>query len=342
MAMADLPTTGHALKPLQFSTRGLPERERVPMWREVFGRTIVRVDMKPVAEVPLHAQATLRSFPGFRTISCATSPMYFRRTPDLLRDGDDSVGLVVNLGHQAMVSHCGIEVRMAGGDAVPIFTHKAADLLSTRHVGMVFPRASLASRVRSIDKAAGRMVPRRTEALRLLVTYIKSLNGKQLLATPGLSEAVVNHIYDLAALALDPELAAASCLSATAAARLAGAIEMIARRFADPALSTDMVAKQQNISARYLQRLIETTGKPFAERVNELRLQRAFDLLTAPGSGKQRIAHIALEAGFSDVSYFNRLFRARFGDTPTGVRGQRADQCGQADKPDRVLFRPLY
>jgi AraC-like DNA-binding protein len=186
------------------------------------------------------------------------------------------------------------------------------------------------------------MVPRRTEALRLLVTYIKSLNGKQLLATPGLSEAVVNHIYDLAALALDPELAAASCLSAIAAARLAAAIEMIARRFADPALSTDMVAKQQNISARYLQRLIETTGKPFAERVNELRLQRAFDLLTAPGSGKQRIAHIALEAGFSDVSYFNRLFRARFGDTPTGVRGQRADQCGQADKPDRVLFRPLY
>ena len=60
------------------------------------------------------------------------------------------------------------------------------------------------------------MVPRRTEALRLLVTYIKSLNGKLVLATPGLSEAVVNHIYDLAALALDPELAAASCLSATA------------------------------------------------------------------------------------------------------------------------------
>jgi hypothetical protein len=29
---------------------------------------------------------------------------------------------------------------------------------------------------------------------------------------------------------------------------------------------------------------------------------------------------IALAAGFSDLSHFNRLFRARFGDTPRGVR----------------------
>jgi AraC-like DNA-binding protein len=38
---------------------------------------------------------------------------------------------------------------------------------------------------------------------------------------------------------------------------------------------------------------------------------------------ERRVAEIALEAGFSDISYFNRLFRARFGDTPTGIRGQR-------------------
>jgi AraC-like DNA-binding protein len=33
-----------------------------------------------------------------------------------------------------------------------------------------------------------------------------------------------------------------------------------------------------------------------------------------------RICDIALQAGFSDISHFNRLFRARFGDTPSGVR----------------------
>jgi len=46
-----------------------------------------------------------------------------------------------------------------------------------------------------------------------------------------------------------------------------------------------------------------------------------FALLTNEQHGKRRISDIALEAGFSDISHFNRLFRARFGDTPRGVRG---------------------
>jgi AraC-like DNA-binding protein len=36
-----------------------------------------------------------------------------------------------------------------------------------------------------------------------------------------------------------------------------------------------------------------------------------------------------LEAGFSDISHFNRLFRARFGDTPGGVRAQAAARNGE-------------
>ena len=64
--------------------------------------------------------------------------------------------------------------------------------------------------------------------------------------------------------------------------------------------------------------LLETSGVSFTSRVQELRLQRAFDLLAH--SDPRRIADIALEVGFADVSHFNRLFRARFGETPTAAR----------------------
>jgi AraC-like DNA-binding protein len=80
------------------------------------------------------------------------------------------------------------------------------------------------------------------------------------------------------------------------------------------------VASSQGISPSYLHRPIETSGTSFTARVNELRLQRAFARLTESGGGRRRISDIALEAGFSDLSHFNRLFRARFGDTPRGVR----------------------
>ena len=33
-----------------------------------------------------------------------------------------------------------------------------------------------------------------------------------------------------------------------------------------------------------------------------------------------RVCDVALKAGFSDISHFNRLFRSHFGDTPKGVR----------------------
>jgi AraC-like DNA-binding protein len=82
------------------------------------------------------------------------------------------------------------------------------------------------------------------------------------------------------------------------------------------------VAKSKAISARYLQSLLETSGSSFTEHVTELRLQRAFALLTEAGDGPRRISDIALQAGFSDISHFNRLFRARFGDTPGAVRAQ--------------------
>ncbi len=83
------------------------------------------------------------------------------------------------------------------------------------------------------------------------------------------------------------------------------------------------MARDLRISPRYLQRLLETSGTSFTARVNELRLQRAFTLLTETRDGELRISDIALQVGFSDISHFNRLFRSRFGDTPRGVRGQR-------------------
>jgi len=42
--------------------------------------------------------------------------------------------------------------------------------------------------------------------------------------------------------------------------------------------------------------------------------------LTEPSENRLRVIDIALEAGFSDISHFNRSFRSRFGDTPRGVR----------------------
>ena len=90
--------------------------------------------------------------------------------------------------------------------------------------------------------------------------------------------------------------------------------------FADPDFDLDNVAATLGLSQRYLQRLLEETGKSFTEHLAERRLQRAHAMLTDPRFAHLRIIDIALAAGFGDVSHFNRLFRRRFGDSPSGVR----------------------
>jgi AraC-like DNA-binding protein len=308
------------LEPRRFSTRAVPERERVLLWQEQFGRGMLRVDVEPVSGGAFSAEATLRSLPGLRTVSCATSVgTRYDRTKALVRDGDDSVGVMVNLGRRAVVTHRGHEFVLGPGEAVPLFTRDPACLVATRHVGLLFPRAALASRISDSDNSTPGIIRRGAESLRLLVSYIRTVRENVVLGTPGLRNAVVSHIYDLAALALGPHRPE-ECLSAVAAARLSVALDLIRNSFSDPGLTVVEIARRQNISPRYLQRLIEMTGKSFSTHLNELRLERVYALLKEPRDERQRISDIALQAGFSDISHFNRLFRARFGDSPSAVR----------------------
>ena len=135
--------------PLRFSTRDLSERERIPMWREEFGRGVVRVDIEPLLDLPFRAEATLWSLPGLRTVACAGSAVRFQRTPAMAADGEDSVGLVVNFGRRATASQRGRDVVHGAGDAVPILTHEPAILTGRNILACLFlvPRLRRASTI---------------------------------------------------------------------------------------------------------------------------------------------------------------------------------------------------
>jgi len=311
--------------PIRFSTFDLPERERLPRWREEFGRGIVQVDIEPMAsDGPYHAEATLQALPGVRTVCCSGSAVRLTRTRDMAAESDGSIGLVVNLGPTAIVSQRGRDTALATGEAFAILNDERAVLTITRHLGIVLPWAALAARVKHLETSVMRAIPRTVEPLRLLTGYLGLVQKEATLAKPTLRQSVASHIQDLAALALgahrDSQEASGN---GVAAARLAAALADIAERFTDQGLTVESVARRQGISPRYLQRLLEMSGTPFTARVSELRLERAFALLTDGSGGRRRISEIAMEAGFSDVSHFNRLFRARFGDSPSGVRTQR-------------------
>jgi AraC-like DNA-binding protein len=80
-------------------------------------------------------------------------------------------------------------------------------------------------------------------------------------------------------------------------------------------LSLNDVANLAAMSRWHFCRIFRTmTGQSFSHYVRELRLARARELLTTSGLS---LTEIALEVGFYDLPHFDKVFRRRFGISPT-------------------------
>jgi AraC-like DNA-binding protein len=96
--------------------------------------------------------------------------------------------------------------------------------------------------------------------------------------------------------------------------------DYIERHLHDPRLASGRVAAVLGVSVRHLGRIFEPAGVTPARYITERRLQRAHQQLTGGSAAGTTIADIAYRWGFSSQAHFTRLFRARFGRTPTDAR----------------------
>jgi AraC-like DNA-binding protein len=106
--------------------------------------------------------------------------------------------------------------------------------------------------------------------------------------------------------------------------RRAAILREIEKRIGDPGLSAITVASLLGITVRYVHLLLEETGARFSHHVLDRRLEKAAALLRDPQWRDRLIIEIAAEAGFTDISHFNRAFRRKFRATPSVIRKSSA------------------
>ena len=104
------------------------------------------------------------------------------------------------------------------------------------------------------------------------------------------------------------------------AARKVEILRNISQQFSDPNLSAAVIARRFGITARYVHRLLEETGRNFNQHLLDKRLEQAAALLRNPKWHGRRISDIARETGFVEQTHFNRTFRQKFGQTPSDAR----------------------
>jgi AraC-like DNA-binding protein len=195
--------------------------------------------------------------------------------------------------------------------------------------GLFIPRARLAELVANVDDMLLTPIDADAEAVRHLRRYIEMLLQPDGIGEdPVVNEHILTTLLDLAAITLGAARDAGELarMRGLRAARLRAIVAAIKAGFIDPAFSSQDVAAALGFTRRYVNDLLYQTGTTFAERVLELRLQKARTMLGRAGHDALKVSDIAFACGFNDVSYFNRTFRRRFGATPSELREGRVSQ----------------
>ena len=310
---------------IRFSTDDYAPHERLTAWREVYGRTMCKVDIDPVGDEGFHTDVTLRRLPGLNVMSGHRSPASYRRGRTQLESDNVFVTLALTGGFEA--TQLGRTARMAQGDALVGTGSEPMDFVmpsSARSVTLSVPLRTVAPTVARIDAMYGRRIPREVPALQLLIRYVDLLEEPAALASPELQQRTVSHVHDLLALALGAtrEFAEVAALDGARAARLREIKTGIEASLGREDLSVVTVAARHRLPVRYVQRLFESDGTTFTEFLLERRLAHAHRCLVDPRSAGKPIGIIAFESGFTNQPYFNRTFRARYGGAPSEVRAQ--------------------
>jgi AraC-like DNA-binding protein len=241
------------------------------------------------------------------------------RDRKMVRDGDDNVSLVVSLGRALSIRHRKREACLARNDAI-IFQADAPGSAGTRQQLSVL-EVSIAQREwEARNTRPGDMlmnvINRNSQTLSLLLGYIRVLPKAGLPSTAKARDLVGCHLIDLVILAVKEPPLGESQIDCAVAARRAAMLDYITSHFCDPNLSGSRLAEKLGISQRYLQRLLETTGKTFTEHVNGLRLDHAFLLLS--GGTNKRVSDIAFEVGYTDLTNFYKHFQVALRRHPKG------------------------
>jgi AraC-like DNA-binding protein len=287
------------------------------------------VSFKPIPDLACKIDFALHKLPELGLLSGAVQGVRHEHARRDSGDGDDDFSLQMNLNGLSIIDGRRGETALQDGDAM-LLSYSVSRTISrpglVDHRVIRLPRAALSPLVQNIDDFVLRLIPRGTGMLSLLRSYVDAVFGDSTLATPETRPLIAAHLCDLIAVTLGATRDAASVAEGRGirAARLRAIKHDIELNLTSEELSVDAVAKRHKISDSYIRKLFDSEGTSFSQFVLVRRLVRTHRMLIDRRWSDRSIAWIAFEAGFGDLSYFNRTFKRFYGLAPSEARDASA------------------
>lgn len=256
-------------------------------------------------------------------VSCDLSQV-FRGSSQIRRDNGENYFLILQEEGRALMSQNDNSCVLQPGDMVLIDSAAPSEFTFfgtyNRQMSLHLPRAEMHARFGYDLIRGGIALPRHDPTSMALYAVLGKVFSTQENAASqsylreamfGLIGAMLHerspHVgYS----AVDSDLGSAGALAQGQA--------YIDAHYRNPDLTIEDIAADLTISARQLQRGFAAIGTTPTKYLNSKRLEHAKRGLDDRRAGRRRdlISSIAYEAGFSDLSHFQRSFRATFGSSP--------------------------
>ena len=313
---------------IRFSTSDYAPRKRLDAWREICSRTIQNMAIEPVSTERLDVKATMRQMPGLALAAGRSSPLIFQRHREFI-DHDDVV-FVWGLTSRYQAGQLGRILDIDRGQAVVLTGAEPAFLRVPTHgnyMSLRVPARSVSTGFRPRCRVRPADTGRQSRSAASHPLPCHPAGGRHLRGARAPKADRNSHSRPSCARRRSDAGHRRDCQQpGERAARLHAIREDIANRLDEPELSLARIAAMHRVKPRYVQRLFESEGTTFADYVLTQRLAFAHRLLSDPFRAGVKISAIALDAGFGDLSYFNRTFRRRYGMTPSELRAAETSQ----------------
>ncbi len=302
-------------------------RDRVAYWLDVVRHVIV--DHECRVNAPSTFDATMLRAPlgelSVMSVESLGLESVEHTARSIARGEDDVFLLYLQLAGSATYTQDGRETVIHPGDLTLLDAQRpfSCRYSHRKQITIKIPHRALKARLASSSQLTARAV-RRTDGVSALASdYIKMIPDHIDTLQPAAKLQVAEHVLDLAAFALAAETGKGTpAVSSGRAVALLSLRMAIENRLKDPALNPTAAAGAAGISVRYANHLLSQQGTSLERFIVSRRLEHCRRALEDARQSHRTISEIAYAWGFSDLSHFNRRFKAAFGCTPREHRRQ--------------------
>ena len=307
---------------MRHSTSNLPPAARAGHWNGVIADVYFPLHLTFGDAARFDGQLEHQTLGDLSLSRLQTEPVQYERHPRHIA-GTCEEQYLITIPRRAPVTcrQSGREVRcdpggfiLERGDEPYRFSYEAANDLCVLKVA----KPVLSQGLRNPDRHCALVFNGRDGLGGLFTTMAQHVQASAP-ADVAAGDVLGRQLIELLALAIDRSSEMADgAQSAVRTAHLKRAEEVIRRNLSNPDLSPDLVAEACGISKRYLHEIFADGNATVSQLIREQRLIAARNLLAMSNPGP--MSDIAYRFGFSDQAQFSRLFKAMFGQTPSGYR----------------------